>query len=522
MKQDEFASIIVDQAIAVAAIPWPCPSQIGPDGRYRLEELIAIGSGSFVYRATDLLLSSQGFDATVAVKIVVRREGVRPEALPARRVEHPNIARVLDRGELDERHDFTVVEYVPSGTLADVEPGWPPAKAAAFVAQIARGMQTAHSAGVCHLDLKPSNVLLTEDGAPKVTDFGLARLDGDDEGPARGTRAFMSPEQGREEAGSLSAPSDIYALGGLLYYLIRGEPPNGTDADTIRHRHETNAPPPRLRVDRDLDRICARALAPDTADRYAAAAQLADDLDRWLNDMPIDWTNPPPWQRLWLWRRRDPASAAAVLVLFLLAVGAFIFWRIDELRRFEQQRLVMEQAHQEIERTRALGRAAIERLYAFAHGSNEEIVQSLVWMNLLYEFMIIEGEAWLDSSVLTDPMQKLIDNLEAGGQGESIESLLARSTLAYWKLREGDGRGSTEQLDTIEDLWTDIVPPQDSYWVRHRAMRAIAEAMLAQKAGKVEESHRAALRQARTDLRRITSSGELLTMVDYAIQRVRK
>lgn len=519
-QQDQFASVIVDQAIAIAAIPWPCPCEIGPDGRYRLEELIAVGSGSFVYRATDRLLSSQGFDASVAVKIVPRQEGARSEALPARRVKHPNIARVLDRGSLDERHDFTVVEFIGGGTLADVPPKWPPRDAAAFMAQVARGVQAAHSAGVFHLDLKPSNILLTEERMPKVTDFGLARLDHEEEGPSRGTRAFMSPEQARHEPGSLAPPSDIYALGGLLYYLIRGEPPNGADAATIEQRQREGSAPQPLRAGRDLDRICARALAPDPHDRYAAAAQFADDLERWLENKPIDWTQPPPWRRLRLWSRREPASAAGVLVLFVLAIGAFVFWRMDEMRRFQHQLLVLTEAQKEINKTRAYSRAAIAQLYRVYEASDrDQIASSLVWLNLLYEFMIVRDDALVDPQALEEPMMGLIQDLESTGQSETIESLLAHSTLAFWRLRAAEPENALKELDLIEAHWKTIVPQSDTYWARHRAQRAIAEAMIAIRQKNVSPSQVAALQACRKELRAFEPNSRLVSMVEVTLRR---
>src|SRR5690606_23559303 len=137
---------------------------------------------------------------------------------------------------------------------------------------------------------------------------------------------------------------------------------------------------------------------------------------------------------------------------------------------------VLEEAHKEIERTRGLGRLAIEQLAGVVYSSNgENIANSLVWLNLLYEFMLIEDNAWLDATMLTEPMQEVIDRLEATGQERSIEALLAYSTVAYWKVRDRDGRGAIEALDLIEARWGEMIPEHDSLRARHRAMRAIAE-----------------------------------------------
>jgi hypothetical protein len=195
---------------------------------------------------------------------------------------------------------------------------------------------------------------------------------------------------------------------------------------------------------------------------------------------------------------------------------------MDEMRRFEQQRMVLEETQKEIERTRAYGRNAIERLHSvFVARRAEEITGSLVWLNLLYEFMIIDGEAWLDAAAIAESLLNLIEDLEATGQGRSIENLLARSTLAFWRLRAGDGAAALEQLDLIESRWRDVVPQDDAHWRRHRAMKAIAETVVALKQDAVTEGHLDTLRQRRRDMQELAPGGQLVRMIDYTLQRAK-
>src|SRR5262249_15362971 len=163
------------------------PADFGPaqpDGvqRYQLTQLLGRGSQGHVYLATDRALSEPDRPAQVAIKVLsgtlddpVARERFAEEATKARRIDHPNVVRVLDRGTTEQGNDYIVYEYVPGGDLSSflAERGLPlPLKqAASLVAQVARGVQSAHAAGLVHCDLKPGNIMW--DGAmAKVADFG--------------------------------------------------------------------------------------------------------------------------------------------------------------------------------------------------------------------------------------------------------------------------------------------------------------------------------------------------------------
>jgi eukaryotic-like serine/threonine-protein kinase len=192
------------------------------------------------------------------------------------------------------------MEFCPGGSLADRARERPltPREAARLVQQTASGVAAAHAAGLVHRDLKPQNVLLTDDGTPKVSDFGLAkRLDESAEGLTRtgdilGTPSFMAPEQAFGNAKGVGREADVYALGAVLYDLLCGRPPfiGPSPVETlIRVVSEDPEQPRRLRAEipRDLEAICLKCLEKDPRKRYPTAAELAQDLACFLAGEPV-------------------------------------------------------------------------------------------------------------------------------------------------------------------------------------------------------------------------------------------
>jgi hypothetical protein len=253
-----------------------------------------------VYKATQLSLGR-----TVALKMVLAGAHAgeqdvarfRVEAEAVARLQHPNIVQVFEVGQADGRPFFSL-EFCPGGSLADRLGGapLPPAEAARLVETLARAMHAAHQRGVVHRDLKPANVLLGADGAPKVTDFGLAKRLDDTSGRTQtgsilGTPSYMAPEQasGRKDIGPAA---DIYALGAILYELLTGRPPfrAATPLDTVLQVVADEPAPPRQLssvVPRDLEAVCLKCLNKDPPRRYANAAALAADLGRFLEGEPV-------------------------------------------------------------------------------------------------------------------------------------------------------------------------------------------------------------------------------------------
>lgn len=263
-------------------------------GRYELEELLGSGGMSCVFRARDRLLERH-----VALKVPHEQfardrgwvERFRQEARALAQLSHPNIVTVIDRGEHDGR-PFIVLEYVDGENLRGLlerEGPLPVRRVLELGLQVARALACAHEHGLVHRDVKPQNVLLTEDGRAKVTDFGSARPLGAEAATetqtALGTAAYVSPEQacGRR----VDAQSDVYSLGAVLFELLTGEPPYAGDdfiVVALRHVHE---PVPSVLERRPgcpsrLAAALERALAKDPAERLGSMGELAGELQACL------------------------------------------------------------------------------------------------------------------------------------------------------------------------------------------------------------------------------------------------
>jgi eukaryotic-like serine/threonine-protein kinase len=256
-------------------------------GRYRMGALLGTGGMGEVWAARDLLL-----DRTVAVKVLGgalagdsrAAERLRREARAAARLDHPNIARVLDLGEHDGR-PYLVMELLEGESLAariDRAGPMPPAEAARIVAAVADALEAAHQAGVVHRDVKPGNVFLTSTGAVKVLDFGIASAAGDaalTTGDLIGTAAYLAPERALGQRATAAA--DIYALGVVLYELLAGHRPFEAGSEVELAMAHVNADPPSLRqvapsTPGFLVAACHNALAKDPSARPASAAALAE------------------------------------------------------------------------------------------------------------------------------------------------------------------------------------------------------------------------------------------------------
>jgi WD40 repeat protein len=306
-------------------------------GDYSLTREIARGGMGVVYEAWQV-----GLERRVAVKMILAgahasRDHLarfRTEARAVARLQHPHIVQVHEVGTHDGR-PYLVLEYVAGGNLADHLGGRPQTAkdAARLVETLARAVHFAHEQGVVHRDLKPANILLTADGTPKIADFGLARcldLDGGSTGTADviGTPSFMAPEQAMGRGRAVGAAADVYALGAILYQMLTGRPPlvAPTPLETFQLVASEEPVPPRSLqrgLPRDLETICLMCLQKDPSRRYASAGDLADDLDRFLNDRPILARPAGLGERGWRWCRRNPAMAtltASVSVLLVVAV----------------------------------------------------------------------------------------------------------------------------------------------------------------------------------------------------------
>jgi eukaryotic-like serine/threonine-protein kinase len=262
------------------------------DGRYRLERRIGSGGMADVYLARDESLGRQ-----VAIKILSDRyaqddgfvERFRREASSAADLNHPNIVTVYDRGEAEGTY-YIAMEYLDGPTLKDEIVRRAPLPEPEVIAWAAQGLDAldfAHRRGVIHRDVKPHNMVLTEDGRLKVTDFGIARAANSQQmtevGSIVGTAQYLSPEQARGQV--VGPQSDLYSMGIVLYEMLTGELPfTGDGAVDIAMKQVNDAPPSLRRKNRlvspAMEQIVMRALAKDPALRYPSARAMADELRR--------------------------------------------------------------------------------------------------------------------------------------------------------------------------------------------------------------------------------------------------
>ena len=289
-------------------------------GKYRVIELIDDGGQAEVYRAVHPELGKE-----LAIKLARRpldgsdRASLIEEGRLLAGLEHPNLVRVHDVGFLDDR-PFLVMEFVRGRNLqqfAEQERSGP-RRAAALVAELAGVLSLAHRRGIVHYDIKPKNILVDERDEPRLIDFGMARLRhawSDGEGSSLGgTIAYMAPEQARLEADRIGPRSDLFALGGVLYFLLSGRAPfeGATGEERWERARRCDFDARALRAagaPRRLERIVLRAMAAEPADRFASAEAFQGALRRYLH------------------RPRALAAAAGLAVTALLIAQALTWLR---------------------------------------------------------------------------------------------------------------------------------------------------------------------------------------------------
>jgi eukaryotic-like serine/threonine-protein kinase len=273
--------------------------------RYRVVGLLGTGGMARVYRARDELLGRE-----VALKVLSERlssdrsfvERFRREAQNAAGLNHPNIVALYDYGDEDNRY-FIVMELIEGRSLSEVldeDGALMPERAAEIARDTANGLGRAHEAGIVHRDIKPHNIMITNNGQTKVTDFGIARaLGGDAEatmtqtGMVIGTAAYLSPEQA--QGNRVDARSDVYSLGCVLHEALTGDAPFSGDTPlSIAYKHVRETPERASAVNSDvpeaLDAIVMKAMSKNPDNRYANANEMAEDLDRFLAGQRVDAT----------------------------------------------------------------------------------------------------------------------------------------------------------------------------------------------------------------------------------------
>ncbi len=321
-------------------------------GAFTLGRRIGGGGGGVVYEA----VQGAPVERRVAVKLLNQPVGLdgrrwETEAQAMGAVQHPNLISIIDAGVTSEGLPYLVMPLV-DGVRIDswVESGkTAPREIARVMLEVARGVAHAHERNILHRDLKPGNVLVTADGMPVVTDFGLAKwLEADPDksatqsGATMGSIGFLAPEQVLSSSVAATPAVDVYGWGATLYRLLTGTPPTRTEnwavcMDDLRNREPTMVRRLRPGVPRDLESVCLKCLEKNPVRRYPSMAAVVEDVERFLAGQPVIARPVGRRQRLWRWALREPVVAGlTVAISMLLLAGSIVFgwlWQNSEQNR---------------------------------------------------------------------------------------------------------------------------------------------------------------------------------------------
>jgi len=326
---------LADEPVAGGVDSGHPPGVLIDFGDYELLEEIGRGGQGVVYRARQ-----KSLNRTVALKVIGLGQWATPahlkrfrrEAESAANLDHAGIVPIYDVGEREGSCYFSM-KFIDGGQLDDVARRTPISirNAAELIAKLARTVHYAHEHDILHRDIKPGNILLDAKGEPHLTDFGLARLLETKSTVTHtmdvlGTPSYMAPEQASGHNEQLTSATDVYGLGAVFYQLLTGHPPfaGGTTYETVRLVLETEPRQPRLsnpKIDRDLSTICLKCLEKDPKRRYSSALALAEDLEHWLKHEPIRAKRSGFFTHSGKWVRRNPSTAALVILSFAVAIG---------------------------------------------------------------------------------------------------------------------------------------------------------------------------------------------------------
>jgi WD40 repeat protein/predicted Ser/Thr protein kinase len=451
---DTIAPVAAGDARDAATLPASeAPQRIGPRlpriAGYEVLGLLGRGGMGVVYKARH-----QDLKRVVALKMIssgahagpVEAERFRVEAESVARLQHANIVQIHEVGRFRGK-PFISLEYVEGGTLGErlADEVMPARKAAELVATLAEAMQYAHARGIVHRDLKPGNILLTSDGTPKITDFGLAKRLDDDSGQTRsgavlGTLLYMSAEQaeGRRDVGPAT---DVYALGAILFHILAGRPPfrGETEAevlDMVRFRDPPSLSRLQPGVPRDLETICLKCLQKSPERRYASSSELAADLRRWLTGEPIIARPVGRLERAVKWIKRRPARASLIGVSVLATAALFAVGWIYNAR--------LEDANARLRDALTLSEERLERSrrgqYALQLGRVEElsVTDPARGLELLHDAQRCPDDlrdfAW---RLLARRCQR--DRLNLVGHGDGARCVAVSSAGRWMATGAGDG-----------------------------------------------------------------------------------
>jgi eukaryotic-like serine/threonine-protein kinase len=376
--------------LAINAVASRVGDRIGP---YRLIRLLGAGGMGAVYLAER---DDSQFTQRVAIKLLPHGSDdtiarFRDERQILAALEHPNIVRLLDGGNTDDKLPYLVMEHIEGTTITRfaTDRHLPVRARVALIRRVCAALQYAHQNLIVHRDIKPGNILVDASGEPKILDFGIAKLLApvslfQPEARTRTGYSMFTPEYGSPEQArglAVSTATDVYSVGAVLYELITGEPAHrSADGayDLWRVICEIDPQRPsavcpaasRRELAGDLDNIILKALHKEPARRYASMAQLGDDLGRWLDGLPVAARNATMSYRLRKFVRRNKAAVFAATVVAAALVAATGV-SLRQARRADEQA-----ARAEASKAVAVDAAARERAEADRARKAEAEVQA--------------------------------------------------------------------------------------------------------------------------------------------------
>ncbi|MBI5369074.1 MAG: protein kinase [Planctomycetes bacterium] len=322
-----------------------------PFGKYTLLGELGRGGMGVVFRALDREL-----DREVALKMLLSGDQAGPEeverlqreAKAAAHLRHPHIIQIYHVGVHEGRTYFTM-EYVKGRTLDEIIATIDERRLMEYVRDVARALHYAHGQGIIHRDVKPSNILIANEGKAYLMDFGLAKQVRDARnltatGFVMGTPNYMSPEQVNGLHHLIDGRSDVFSLGSVLFTMLTGRCPFERDSvlQTVIAVVQNQPEMPRKlksTISKDVETICLKAMEKDSARRYQSGEEMAADIDRYLRGEPVMARPLGSVTRAVRWSRRNSLKTSFVAVSALALVGGGWFWTIYRAQRAEAERI---------------------------------------------------------------------------------------------------------------------------------------------------------------------------------------
>ena len=470
---------VSDDGIASSTVIQP-RDELRVLGPYEIIRMLGQGGMGIVLLGYDPAL-----DRCVAIKLLrsdrndeeSRLRFVR-EARAAAAIQHDHVVTIHSVANPHAEPPYFVMPYIAGPTLReqlDIDTQFEPARAAQLAVEITRGLSAAHAVGLVHRDIKPDNVMLDPaDERAKIMDFGLVRLpDSDGVTQTRtnaGTPEYMSPEQINDQA-LVDQRTDVYSLGVSLYEMLTGWRPFRGTPHMVMQQVLTDEPraPRKLndRIPRDLEVICLKTMEKDPGRRYQTAAELRDDLDRWLRGEAIIARPVGPMGRLLRWRKRQPALAnlatALVLVIAVAISAVLVQWRRAEHHLAEARRQEIQRKVKEIEATEASQQAAkavekVEQVSKQAEDASREADQargqilSVVLQSQIRQDTRQDNTARKFFEALSAMPIKVIDR-HRDDPTKSNEVAVAYMGLGQMKWRAGDQHAALAAYEEARDRY---------------------------------------------------------------------